>query len=423
MKVLVTGATGKIGSLVVQELVKRGAEVRALARKQPEPGKLPQGIEVTPGDLRDSVSVVTAMQGVDKLFLLIANAADELMQALMAYGLAKRIGLKHVTYLSVFKVEQFRDVPHFASKLAVENAIREFGVPYTILRPGYFIQNDDDLKEALTGSGIYPVPVGTQGIAIVDARDIGEAAAISLTQEGHAGKTYDLVNGELHTGPKAAAIWSRLLSKEIKYAGHDFDAFEAQSRNAGRPSWLAYDIRTMFQGYFDRGFAPTQTEADRLTTLLGHDPRSYEAHAEELAKEWGYSTLSPRSSRSTGRSILAFGKHPEIAAAAQQQLRSLGFQATVFALTNDEAGDARLVAELKRAEYDGVAIGAYINGQDPVNYPATEETAAWFNRVLNIVHVNAPNSKIILARAPEDIVPAIERVLGTSVATDAPKAA
>jgi hypothetical protein len=68
--------------------------------------------------------------------------------------------------------------------------------------------------------------------------------------------------------------------------------------------------------------------------------------------------------------------------------------------------------ELKRAEYDGVAVGAYINGQDAVDFPATAETTAWFNRVLNIVHANAPSAKIILARGPEDVVPAIERVLG-----------
>ena len=124
----------------------------------------------------------------------------------------------------------------------------------------------------------------------------------------------------------------------------------------------------------------------------------------------GMSTASY--ARPTGWRILGFGKHPEIAAAAQEKLRSLGFQATNFALTNDEAGDARLVAELKRAEYDGVAIGGYINGQDAVNFPATEETTAWFNRILNIVHANAPGSKIILVRGPEDVVPAIERVLG-----------
>jgi hypothetical protein len=115
-----------------------------------------------------------------------------------------------------------------------------------------------------------------------------------------------------------------------------------------------------------------------------------------------------------GWRILGFGKHPGIAASVQEKLRSLGFQATNFALTNDEAGDARLVAELQRAEYDGVAIGGYINGQDAVNFPATGETTVWFNRVLNIVHANAPRSKIILVRGPEDVVPAIERVLGKS---------
>jgi len=113
-----------------------------------------------------------------------------------------------------------------------------------------------------------------------------------------------------------------------------------------------------------------------------------------------------------GWRILGFGKHPEIAAAIQEKLRSLGFRASNFVLTNDDAGDERLVAELKRAEYDGVAIGGYINGQDAVNFPATEETTFWFNRILNIIHANAPSSKIILVRGPEDVVPAIERVLG-----------
>jgi hypothetical protein len=121
---------------------------------------------------------------------------------------------------------------------------------------------------------------------------------------------------------------------------------------------------------------------------------------------------SVMSSGPTGWRILGFGKHPEIAAAVQAKLRSLGFQANNFVLTDDEAGDARLIAELKQAEYDGVAIGGYINGQDAMNFPATVETTLWFNRVLNIVHANAPRSKIILVRGPEDVVPAIERVLG-----------
>jgi hypothetical protein len=122
------------------------------------------------------------------------------------------------------------------------------------------------------------------------------------------------------------------------------------------------------------------------------------------------STISASNPR--GWRVLGFGKHPEIAAAVQEKLRSLGFRATGFALTDDPAGDARLEEELKRAEYDGVAIGGFINGQDAVNCPATPETTAWFNRVLNIVHAHAPRAKIVLVHAPEDALPAIERVLG-----------
>lgn len=285
MKILVTGGTGNVGGAVVSELLKRNAEVRILARKQPEAGKLPAGVEVAIGDLLDPASVEQALQGVDKLFLLNAVVTDELTQALIAYGVAKRVGIKHVTYLSVYKVEQFRDVPHFASKLAVENALREFGVPYTILRPGYYIQNDLNLKDALLGPGVYPMPIGTAGIAAADVRDIAEAAAISLTEDGHDGQTYDIVAPTTISGPGNAAQWSRLLNKEIQYTGHNFDQWE-QTMRARMPSWSAYDLRMMFQGYFDRGFESTETEVARLTKLLGHAPRSYEDFAAHTAATW-----------------------------------------------------------------------------------------------------------------------------------------
>jgi hypothetical protein len=118
-------------------------------------------------------------------------------------------------------------------------------------------------------------------------RIYAEAAAISLTEEGHKGKTYDLVSSEMLTGPDAAATWSKLLGKEITYAGHgDFDGFEAQLRKTGSPSWLAYDLRVMFQGYVERGFSNTEDQTARVAALLGHQPRTYSSFAEELAKEW-----------------------------------------------------------------------------------------------------------------------------------------
>ena len=285
MKILVTGGTGHVGGTVVGELLKRGAAVRVLARKQPKPGKLPAEVEVAIGDLLDPVSIQQAMQGVDKMFLINAVVAEELTQALIAYGMAKRAGIKHITYLSVFKAQQFRDVPHFASKLAVEGAIREFGVPYTILRPGYYMQNDASLKGALAGAGVYPMPIGTAGICAADVRDIAEAAAISLTGEGHDGQTYDVVGPSTISGPGNAATWSRLLGREIHYTGHNFDQWEEQMR-ADAPGWTAFDLRMMFQGYFDRGFASTETEVARITKLLGHAPRSYEDFAAETAAAW-----------------------------------------------------------------------------------------------------------------------------------------
>jgi uncharacterized protein YbjT (DUF2867 family) len=278
-----------VGSEIVKALLQRGAEVRAFTRKQPKPGTFPGAVEIAVGDLSDPVSVADAIKGVDKLFLLIGgeNVALEVTQALTAYGLAKKSGLKHVTYVSVFKADQFLEVPHFAAKYAVEEAIRFGGMPYTILRPAYFAQNERRLKPVLTGIGVYPIPAGNQGLAVVDVRDLAEAAALSLTEEGSHGKTYDLVSSEMLRGPDAAATWSKLLRKEIAYGGHaDFDGFEGQLREAGTPSWLAYDLRTMYQGFVERGFSNTEDQAARFAALLGHQPRTYSSFAEELAKEW-----------------------------------------------------------------------------------------------------------------------------------------
>jgi uncharacterized protein YbjT (DUF2867 family) len=160
MKILVIGGTGKVGAEVVKELQKRKADIRLLVRKDGTP--TPQGAEVASGDLLDPVSVEKAMHGVDKLYLLNAVSPDELMQGLIAYDLAKKLRLKHIVYHSVFRAEYFKDVPHFASKLAIESALREFEVPFTIIRPNYFIQNDTTLKDPLLKTGIYPAPLATQ---------------------------------------------------------------------------------------------------------------------------------------------------------------------------------------------------------------------------------------------------------------------
>jgi uncharacterized protein YbjT (DUF2867 family) len=283
MKILVTGGTGRVGSEVVKELQKRKADIRLLVRKNDAPTRT--GVETAIGDLLDPVSVEKAMDGVDKLYLLNAVLPDELTQGLIAYDLAKKLKLRHVVYHSVFRVEHFKDVPHFAPKLAIESALREFDIPFTIIRPNYFIQNDATFKDALTKTGIYPMPLGQVGISAVDIRDIAEAAAIALTSDGHFGKTYNLNGPEVLSGPKIASIWSGLLGKEIRYLGDDMDAFEEQMRKSA-PSWSAFDIRMMFEGYLERGFAAEAGDVETLAKLLGHAPRRYENFARETLLKW-----------------------------------------------------------------------------------------------------------------------------------------
>jgi uncharacterized protein YbjT (DUF2867 family) len=285
MKILAVGGTGKVGSAVIEELVKRNADVRALVRKKDAALKMPENVELAEGDLLNPPTVEKALDGVEKLYLLNAVVPEELTQALIVYSLAKKRKIRHIVYHSVFRVEHFKDVPHFAAKFAVEAALREFDVPFTIIRPNYFFQNDESLKDPLTKTGLYPMPLGLAGISAVDIRDIAEAAAIALTGSGHEGKTYNLNGPDVLTGPMAAQIWSELLKKEVRYAGEDMEAFEEQMRQSA-PSWSAFDIRIMFQGYLERGFTAEAADIANLTALLGHKPRRYEDFARETAEAW-----------------------------------------------------------------------------------------------------------------------------------------
>jgi uncharacterized protein YbjT (DUF2867 family) len=284
MKILVTGGTGRVGTEVVQALLRREVSVRVLTRNKN--AELPIGAEAAVGDLLDPDSVQSALNGTDKLFLLVGNAADELTQALLAFAAARQAKVKHLTYLSVYQAERFPEVPHFIGKHAVEMALKAFDIPFTILRPGYFFQNDAQLKAALTGPGLYPIPIGEIGIAAVDVRDIADAAAVSLTSDEHAGKTYNLMGLDPLKGSGAAAVWGNALGRPVKYADLSPGEFEEQLRQMF-PAWLALDLRLMFQGYQEHGFAPSNADVAASSTLIGHVPRRYEDFVHETAAEWG----------------------------------------------------------------------------------------------------------------------------------------
>jgi uncharacterized protein YbjT (DUF2867 family) len=289
MTILVTGGTGTIGGQVLTYLAQTGVEVRALTRT-PEKARFPAGVVAVKGDLSDIDSVRAAVQDISTLFLLAPNAPDELTQAMLTLDVARAAGVKGIVYLSVFKGEAYADVPHFASKMTVERMIHAAELPVTILRPAYFIQNDLRLKDALLGAGVYGMPIGNRGISMVDIRDIGEAAANELLRREQADvplphETYELVGPDVLTAETISALWGEVLGRSIGYAGSDLDALEERLRTFG-PAWLAYDMRLMMRRYQHDGAIATDAEIARLTTLLGHAPRSYRDFAKDAAAVW-----------------------------------------------------------------------------------------------------------------------------------------
>jgi uncharacterized protein YbjT (DUF2867 family) len=286
MTILVTGATGRVGGQVVQQLVERGAHVRVLVR-DPAKASFPAGVEVAQGDLLDIDSLRTAFVGVNTLFLLNAVAADEFTQALIALNVARESGVERVVYLSVIHADRFVNVPHFAVKSGAERMIQQMGFSATILRPAYFIDNELTIKDVILNYGVYPMPIGGKGLAMVDARDIAEVAAIELIRRDQApGKlpieTINLVGPDTLTGSDVAAIWSDVLGRPVAYGGDDPTGFE-QNLAGFMPKWMAYEMRLMAERFVGDGMIPEAGDVERLTKILGRPLHSYRDFATQIA--------------------------------------------------------------------------------------------------------------------------------------------
>jgi uncharacterized protein YbjT (DUF2867 family) len=284
MTILVTGATGHVGRHVIQQLTQRGGKVRALVRN-PAAANLPDGVEVVQGDLLDVDALRQAFDGVSTLFLLNAVAADEFTQALVTLNVAREAGVKRVVYLSVIHSDRYVNVPHFAGKFGVERMIEQMGFNATLLRPAYFMDNDLTIKDVVLGYGVYPMPIGSKGLAMIDARDIGEIAAIELLSrdqapEGSELTRINLVGPDTLTGTEVAGIWSEALGRAIAYGGDDTAGFEQNLRQF-MPAWMAYDMRQMAERFLSDGMVPEAGDVERLSRLLGRPLRSYRDFAAE----------------------------------------------------------------------------------------------------------------------------------------------
>ena len=289
MSILVIGSTGTIGSLVVQGLAKQGAKVTAMVR-QVGKAALPAGADSVVADLTDVASLRKAMTGVRTLFLLNALAPDEVTQSLQALSVAREAGIKRIVYLSVINADKYPDVPHFTGKHTVERMIEQLELPATILRPAYFMQNDISIQPVIVGHGVFPMPIGSKGVAMVDTRDIADIAVAELLRRDRAADalplvTLDVAGPELFTGESAAAVWSQALGRTINYGGNDVAAFEAQLTQNHVPAWMAYDLGLMTARIQQVGQIPAEGTVQKLEKILGRPLRTYQQFVAERVKE------------------------------------------------------------------------------------------------------------------------------------------
>lgn len=284
MRVLVVGGTGTVGSAVVNQLLARGHGARVMTRAAGRAASLPAGADRVVGDLEDPASLPAAFDGVDACFLMAPVAENETARALAGLEAAKTATVGALVYLSVVLPPGSEAIPHFASKIPVEQAVRGSGLAWTILRPNNFFQNDRWFREAITTFGVYPQPLGPRGLNRVDVRDIAEAAVNAFARDGGAG-TVSLNGPRGMTGEDTARIYGELVGRTVRYGGDDLDVWAHQAA-AVYPARMVAELRVMYDYFIRCGAHGSGRDFAAQEALLGHAPRAFEAYAAELVKGW-----------------------------------------------------------------------------------------------------------------------------------------
>lgn len=283
MRNLVVGGTGTVGSEVVKRLLERGEEVAVLTRGTQHSGILPRGAIAFMGDLREPPSVRDAFTGAERVFLLNAVSATEVQEGLAAVVEARRARVARLVYLSVHHADRIPLVPHIGGKVAVERGVAASGIPFTVLRPNSYFQNDLRMRDAILRHGIYPAPLGKVGCSLVDVRDVADAAVAALTQPGHEGRTYPLAGSEPFGGDGCARVYSEVLGRTVRYAGDDLDAFTRQMTGL-MPGWMVYDLALMYEHFQREGFLASAQDVRDTEAILGRPPRRYRDFVRELVE-------------------------------------------------------------------------------------------------------------------------------------------
>ncbi|MFD0340247.1 NAD(P)H-binding protein [Streptomyces sp. NPDC127117] len=223
--ILVTGATGNIGSALLGELHARGVgPLRGLTRNAAR-AVFPEGVEAVEGDLAEPASLKSALDGVRSLFLVsrLGSDADIL-------GHARQAGVKHVVLVSSITVQTHPRLGPAGENLAVEQLLRASGMAWTILRPTQFASNALMWAASIRGHETVRAPHADIALPTIHPADIASVARVALTEAGHQGHTYALTGPEPVTARQQVEAIAAALGREVPFA--EISRREARTRMA-----------------------------------------------------------------------------------------------------------------------------------------------------------------------------------------------
>jgi uncharacterized protein YbjT (DUF2867 family) len=279
LKVLVTGATGNTGSLLVPVLLRENVDVRIFVRDEAKAKPLKDlGAEVVTGDLDEPATILPAVKNVDKIYLLTWNGETQLQQAENVINAAKYEGVPHIVRHSMWGPDNSRIVKQ---GYKIEEIIKSSGIPWTMLKPTFFMQNTMMAAQTISSDGVIYWDMKDGKLGMIDVRDIADSASAVITGEGHEGKSYILTGPEAISFHDVAKSFSKVLDKEVKYVNVPGEASLQAMTGMGMPEWMAKGYVELSEG-FSENFANSTTENVKL--LTGHPARSFEQFANDFAQ-------------------------------------------------------------------------------------------------------------------------------------------
>lgn len=282
-KILVTGATGNVGTALLSYLDTTENDVSALTHDESKAQSLrDQGLEVVVGDLSQQDTLGPAVMGVDTIFLLTPPVPEQVSIASNAIKAAKIVGNNpRIVRLSVMQASH--DAPTRISRqhAVIEDEIKSSGLPYTLLRPHYYMQNTLMAAHNVASEGRVYQPFKDGKLGMIDVREIGEVAAKVLTEEGHEGKTYTLTGPASISFYDVAGALSEVLDKEVEYVDISLEDAKESLLIMGFSEWMVEALNEYAKAYGE-GYGHFTT--DDVEQLTGHPATSYKEFASDFAQ-------------------------------------------------------------------------------------------------------------------------------------------